>query len=356
MKKIYTLLFTLITVLFLQACDPNALKIYLPKEYIDDSVVEAFEKEYGVKVEIYQFDSNEIALTQARINRYDLIIPSDYAIEEFKAEGMIKPIDWDKIELKKDEFAESLQTILDELKANGFDLLEYAVPYFWGSIGLIYNHNKPEVEEKVLSQGWAVLGDHSITKMIYDSPRDAYMAALFANETPIKMSHATENDIKAATDWLIAAKGPNTVVESDEILDKAAGNAVPYDVAMVYSGDATYILQDNENYTFYIPEWSNVWIDGMVIPTNSRNEDLAYDFINFVNSYEQSLANATYIGYSPVRQDVLNTLLEDEEFVFDERIEYAFNVDVTLFSYEVYRYDNKLKGWIDDNYDLFLLK
>src|SRR5690606_35264322 len=115
-----------------------------------------------------------------------------------------------------------------------FDLLKYAFPYFWGTIGLIYDNTKEGLLEQLETEGWGILTDQSLTKMIYESPRDVFMAALFAQDPVKSLNTATEQDIKDAKDWLLSTKGPNTVIESAEILEKAIGGNVPYDIAMVY--------------------------------------------------------------------------------------------------------------------------
>ncbi|MFA5692226.1 MAG: extracellular solute-binding protein [Acholeplasmataceae bacterium] len=354
MKKIISIVFMVIAILVLNACSSNSLVIYIPKNYISNDVVKAFEKESGIKVELRVFDSNEIALTQARINRYDLIIPSDYAIEEFAAAGLIKELDWSRIEFDKSDFTNTLVDMLDELKGDGFDLLKYGMPYFWGSIGLIYDNNKAGLLDQLNDEGWGILQDQSLTKMIYKSPRDAIMAALYGMDDMVWLKDATEDDIKDARRWLVNAKGSNTVIKSEEISDEASGGNIPYDIAMVYSGDAVDILQETEGYSFFIPEYSNVWVDAFVIPENTRHEDWAYDFINYISSYDAMLENTEYICYSPVMQQVLDDLLEDEEFTYDERISYAFDIDLDKIEYEFFRYNNELKKWIDEQYDLFI--
>lgn len=353
MKKIFVMMLMVVSVFVLAACGENKLVIYLPSEYIADGIVEAFEAETGIKVDIRTFDSNETAIAQAQYNSYDLIVPSDYAIEEFANKGLIKELDWNKIEFNNDDFASSLKDVLAEMNTQGFDYLKYAMPYYWGTFGFLYDNEKFEKEE-VETIGWNMFQNQSITKMIYNSPRDAFMTALYSLNPMVKMADATEADVIKAKEWLIAAKGSNTYILSDEILDSASGGKKPYDIAMVYSGDAVYLLQETEGYSYAIPQNTNVFIDGFVIPTNAKHEDWAYQFINFISSYDIVLENTSWIGYSPVRQDVLETLLADEEFTYDERIEYAFNVDVTKFNYEFYRHDENLKNWIDKNYDLFI--
>ncbi len=168
------------------------------------------------------------------------------------------------------------------------------------------------LEEKVKSQGWSILADQSLETMIYDSSRDAFMAALAKDN--IRLDEATDAQIKTAKEWLISAKGKKTSIKSDEILDEAIGGKTPYDVAMVYSGDAVYIMQETESYKYYAPELTNVWIDGFVIPQNAKNTELAYEFINYLSSYDANLENTAEIGYTSPRNDVVLELLKTDEF------------------------------------------
>ncbi len=361
MKKLYVLTVLAVAAILLTACGPsNELVVYMPKEYISEDVVLAFEEEYGIKVALRYFDSNEVALTQAKVNNYDLIIPSDYAIEELATEGYLKEIDWTRLDIETDDLSTKLTEVLAELESDGFDLLKYSMPYFWGTIGIIYDNTKAGLAAQLEAEGWNAFQDQALTKMIYDSPRDAFMAALYAQSTPISMSTATQADIDAAEQWLKDSWGDNTYLKSDEILEEAIG-AVPYDIAMVYSGDAAYILQNTPEYSFFVPEWTNVWVDGFVIPKNTQHEDWAYDFINFMSSYDAVLDNTLEMRYSPIRQDVLDELLtytevdpeEEDPFYVDDRINLAFNFTVDQFNYEFYRYDNDLKDMIDEGYNDF---
>lgn len=352
MKKIFGLIFVVAAAFILNACTSNELVLYMPKEYISLDVVSAFEEETGIKVALRYFDSNEVLLTNAKVNSYDLIIPSDYAIEELAAGGFIKPLDWEKIDFNTDDFSTKMVGTLTSLESSGFDMLEYAMPYFWGSVGMIYNNTLPQLETDIMAQGWSILNNASYSKMIYDSSRDAFMAALNANGN--RMSDADQTMINEAKDWLIGAYNqPNTFIKSDEILTEAIGGETPYDVAMVYSGDAVYILQETEAYSYYVPEWSNVWMDGFVIPTNTKHEQWAYDFINFMSSYEQNLENTYAMGYTSIRQDVIDELLADDTFNLDTRIEYAF--DVAFTDFEFYRFDQELKSMMDDAWELVIL-
>ena len=83
-------------------------------------------------------------------------------------------------------------------------------------------------------------------------------------------------------------------------------------LGICYSGDATYIITENENMGFFLPnEGTNTWYDSMVIPANAQNYELAHEFINFISSYDIALANSSYVGYTSPVEEVMLTLSED---------------------------------------------
>lgn len=60
------------------------------------------------------------------------------------------------------------------------------------------------------------------------------------------------------------------VYVTDEVIDGMMNGYK--DLAVVYSGDATVILDENEDMSFYMPEQAtNIWCDAMVIPANAEN-------------------------------------------------------------------------------------
>lgn len=277
------------------------LKFYNWGEYIGDDVISNFENEYGVDVISEYFDSNEAMYTKLQAgDTYDVLVPSDYMIERLMNEDMLQPID------------KSVVTNLGNL-ADGVKNLEYdpdntySVPYFWGNVGLVYNKNNVPKEE-IEAEGYNILKNEKYKGSIYvyDSERDAFMVALKA--LGYSMNTENEDEINAAYEWL---KEVNATMEpsyvTDEVIDSMAnGNK---DIAVVYSGDAAYILSQNEDMAFCAPnEGTNLWSDAMVIPKNAENPKLANEFINYILTYEPSYSNSSAVGYASSNKEVLEEM------------------------------------------------
>ena len=336
MKKIFTL-FTILLLSFMMAsCEQGeTLKLFIWGEYIDEELVEAFEDEYNVNVDIILFDSNEIALTQVKANSFDLIVPSDYAIEELATLGLLQEIDWSKIpNFDESDMSADYVSLLNQVE--GFDMLNYSVPYFWGNIGIIYD-TRAVSKDEVEAAGWDILTRQDLRVMFYDISRDSVMIALRAlYGQELNPDQATDEQLAAAEQWLTDARGPKTRYLTTEIYDVFYGEGL-IDVAAAFSGEAIYLLPEVDTLGWYVPhQGTNVWMDMLAIPKDAENTELAYKFINYIMEYEVALANSLYIGYTSPRQDVVDYIVDNEEY----GVEYA----VEIRSYDhIYRYNTDLK-------------
>lgn len=279
----------------------DTLKVYNWGEYIGESVISDFEKEFGVKVVYEVFDSNEMMYTKLQAgDAYDVLVPSDYMIERLMNEEMLQPLDLSLIP--------NISNLADGVKNLPYDPDNtYSVPYFWGSVGIVYNQNNVDAAD-LEAEGYNILKNEKYADKIYmyDSERDSFMVAFKA--LGYSMNTQNPDEIQAAYEWLMEQrKTMNPAYVADEVIDGMInGNK---DMAVVYSGDAATILAENEEMGFFLPnEGTNLWSDAMVIPTNAENPKLAHEFINYILSYEASMDNSETVGYASSNQEVLDEL------------------------------------------------
>ena len=279
----------------------DTLKVYNWGEYVGDTVISDFEKEFGVKVVYEMFDSNEMMYTKLQAgDSYDVLVPSDYMIERLINEGMLQELDLDLIP--------NIVNLADGVKNLPYDPDNtYSVPYFWGSVGIVYNQNNVDYAD-LEAEGYNILKDTKYAGKIYmyDSERDSFMVAFKA--LGYSMNTENEAEIDAAYDWLMEQRRTmEPAYVADEVIDGMInGNK---DMAVVYSGDAATILAENEDMRFYLPkEGTNLWSDAMVIPANAENPKLAHEFINYILTYDVSYDNSETVGYTSSNQEVIDDL------------------------------------------------
>ena len=284
----------------------NVLKLYLPGEYLGENVISDFEKQFGVRVIVENFDSNEMMYTKLMAgDRYDVIIPSDYMIERLMNEDFLQPLDKSMIP--------NMENMSDAVLGMSYDPDNtYSIPYFWGSVGLVYNHENvdPAVIE---SEGWEVLRntDYAGHIYIYDSERDSFMMAFKA--LGYSMNTEDPNEINDAYEWLLQMNNTmSPVYVTDEVIDGMMNGYK--DIAVVYSGDAAVVLDENEDMSFYMPsQGTNIWCDAMVIPANAENPKLAHEFINYMLTYEAAFDNTETVGYTSPNAEVFEEMTTSED-------------------------------------------
>ncbi len=279
----------------------GTLKIYLPGAYTSETLIPNFEKQYGVKVIVELFDSNEMMYAKVQAgDKYDVLIPSDYMIERLLAQKLLQPLDKSKMT--------NLAELDNAVKNLSFDPDNtYSAPYFWGNVGLVYN--KTKVDPKVIAEeGYNILRNADYAGQIYwyDSERDSFMVALKA--LGYSMNTENKDEINAAYEWLLQMNDTmKPTYVTDEVIDNMSNGLK--NIAIVYSGDAAFILNENKDMGYIAPkQGTNTWYDAMVIPVNAENPKLANEFINYVMSYDASRGNSEAVGYASPNARVLTEM------------------------------------------------
>lgn len=328
MKKIFSFAVCMMAALLLFGCGEGkpVLKVYNAGEYIDTTLLSEFENENACKIIYETFDSNESMYTKVMSGeKYDIIVPSDYMIERLGKEGFLQEIDKSKLS----NYGEIMESVLSQ----PFDEEnKYSVPYFWGSVGILYD--KEKIDETDLAAGWEILKNPKYAEDIYmyDSERDSFMIALKALGYSLNTSDKAQLD--AAYDWLIEQNEiMNPVYVGDEVIDSMiSGNKA---MAIVYSGDAAYIMTENENMRYFEPEMgTNLWIDGMVIMKDSQNIDLAHRFIDFMTKPENALKNSGIVGYTSPVKSTFNELQTTTYSGIDAYVPRQGNKNDEFFRYQ----------------------
>ncbi|MBI9010234.1 MAG: extracellular solute-binding protein [Tenericutes bacterium] len=337
MKKFAILLVLTLVSTFMVACQSKqTLRILNWGEYLNPEVVELFEAEYNIKVIEGIADSNELFYSKikSKTTAYDIVIPSDYMVEKMVQEDMLFELDYSLLtNYSNVTYMEAVDQIYSSMAATTLaatgetvDFKDYAVPYFWGTFGIIYNNRVDGLEESLNANGWDVFFEADnyfpeATRGMYDVAQFAYAASLmYLDENPNLYSETLLDQSKTAietanfTEW-----GTDTLkrnVEADNL-----------DMAFVYTGDyldRMYIQLDEgrtleeiqADFNIYIPETTMVFIDNMVIPNTSKDLDAAHKFINFVLRPEMMALNAESVGYAvPTEEafDIIISHLDDED-------------------------------------------
>lgn len=311
----------------------ETLYVYNWGEYTGENIIGDFEEYSGAKVMMDFFDSNEqMYIKVANEEPYDILVPSDYMIQRLISEGYLQKLDASKLDC--------MDKLTDAVKNLPYDPQnEYSVPYFWGNVGIVYDKNRVELED-LEREGYNIFLNEKYQGdvYLYDSERDSFMMALKA--LGYSMNTEEKEELNQAYEWLIqCVQTMKPEIVTDEIIDNMAQGRKA--LALMYSGDAAYVMAENEDMGFYLPEsGTNLWSDAMVIPRNAKNPELAHAFINFASDYEGAYDNSSYVGYTSANQEVMEEL-SGEGGEFEGISAYMPRSDYELD--EVFVYNEKLR-------------
>ncbi len=313
------------------------LVIYNWGDYIDPDLLDEFTAETGIQVDYQTFDSNESMYTKIKQGgtTYDIAVPSEYMISKMIEEGMLLPLDYSQIK--------GMENLGEEFIDQSFDPgNKYSVPYFWGTLGIIYN--SAMVDEAPLEWEDLWKEEYRNNIMLIDGAREGMGIGL--QTLGYSLNSNNPKELQEAADKLYELTPNIKAIVADEIKGYMIQEEAA--VAVSFSGEASEMLDGNEDLVYVVPsKGSNLWFDNIVIPKTAKNIDGAHAFINFMLRPENALRNAEYIGYS-TPNDVAKDMLDQE--TRDDQAFYPSGQ--TLDNLEVY--DNLGKELLGDYNDLYL--
>ena len=356
-NKTWTVLvIVLLTLLSFSSCynkenREEILKVYNWADYIDEDVLANFPKWYeqqtGKKIRvIYQtFDINEVMLTKIERGHedYDVVCPSEYIIERMLRKDLLLPIDtcFGKTPNYIKNISSYIVEQIDATSNHGRTAHRYAVPYMWGTAGILYNKVHVPMKD---AETWGTLWNTKYRGklLMKDSYRDSYGTALIwahrkdladgKMTVPQLMNDYSPEAITTVEKYLKALKPNIEGWEADfgkETMTK--GKAW---LNMTWSGDAVWAIEEASkvgvDLGYEVPkEGSNVWFDGWVIPKYSRNPKAAAYFINYLCQEDVALANMETTGYvsSVAGKKVFEEMNDEKKYPEAVNLSYFFGAN-----------------------------
>jgi spermidine/putrescine-binding protein len=294
MKPSLRLLTLLLGGLLLASCggkgsSGKVLNLYIWTNYLPQSVINDFQRQTGITVNVDTFDSNEAVLAklQSGVAGYDVVVPSDYMLKTLIPQGLVRPLDHARLHHFKNLDPRLLNQKFDP--GNG-----HSIPYLWGTTGIGFD--KKKVQGVVNS--WGVLFDprYAGRILMLDDPREAFGAALKLMGRSIN-----ERDpavLRKAAEMLKAQKPLVRTYNSADFANLLAAGDV--DLAQGWNGEiAAVVAKEPGRLAYVVPkEGGTLWIDNLAIPRDARNVDAAYEFFNYVLKPEVAATIVNGVHYA----------------------------------------------------------
>ncbi len=324
MYKIRSISCLIMLVLLISACAPSApavmsteLNVYGFSEYIPEELIAGFEKETGVKINYETYATNEemLAGLSNKPGRYDLILPSDYAVEQLINSNALLPLDLGKIPNYDKLDSAFLNPYFDPRGVGnrpGTKKEKFSLPYLWGTTGIMYDPTKVAKPITSWQDLWRPeLAGHIV---VLDDAREMMGVALLTlgyskNETnPARLAEARDKLIELAP-GIVAfdAESPE-----DYLLSGQAW------VGVVYNGNAALAQRQNPDFVYVLPsEGAGIWFDNMAIPADAPHPDAAIAFMNYVLEPQQAALIVQAYPYSTPNTAALEYLKENDPTTYE---------------------------------------
>ncbi|BDR58759.1 ABC transporter substrate-binding protein [Xylocopilactobacillus apicola] len=289
--------------------EEKVLNLFNWGDYIDPKLVKKFERTTGYKVTIQTFDSNESMIEKIRQGgiSYDLTVPSEYMVEKMKNMNLLIPIDLSRIHNQNNIDPEFMNRNFDPHN-------QYSLPYFWGTLGIVYNDKYVKPQEV---QHWQDLWDPKFKNslLLIDSVRDIFAVSLITMDKSINTKDY--QTLLQARDRLVKLTPNVKAIVADEI--KMYMEQEESYLAVDWSGEAREMMSVNPHLHYVVPnEGSNIWLDNFVIPRTAKHFDAIYKFLNFMNEPENAAQNTKYVGYSTpnraAKKNLPRSIVENKSF------------------------------------------
>jgi putrescine transport system substrate-binding protein len=301
------------------AAQDKVVNVYNWSDYIDESVLEEFEKETGIKVVYDVFDSNEVLETKllAGGSGYDVVVPTGTFLARQIQAGVFRKLDKDKL-----SNLSNMWDVVEKRTAKYDPGNDYSVNYMWGTTGLGYN------EAKILERmpdapvnSWDLLFDPEVVSKfadcgihVLDAPTELIPAALnYIGEDP----DSQDPDVIAkAEDVLMAIRPYIQKFHSSEYINALANGDIC--LAHGWSGDVLQARDradeaGNDVVIKYVApdEGALMWFDQMAIPADAPHPEEAHAFINFLMKPEVMAKASNYVYFANGNEAAQAFLEED---------------------------------------------
>jgi len=282
------------------------LNVYNWADYIDPSIIPAFEQEYGVKVNYDVFDSNDVLETKLLAGRtgYDIVVPTAPFMQRQIQAGVYQKLDKALLPNLRNLDASLNRSVEANDPGN-----QYGVIYFWGTSGVGYN------EEKIAAampnapvNSWAMIYDPNVIRhfkdcgvSILDAPDEVVETVLlYLGKDP---NSESLEDLKAAEGVLLSIRPYVRYVNSLSYIEGLANDDIC--MALLWSGDIGQVRARSREagrktgFGYVLAkEGMMMYFDMLAIPADAAHPKNAHLFINYLLRPDVAARNSSVVHYA----------------------------------------------------------
>lgn len=270
-----------------RASAEGEVNFYTWADYTSPELIEKFEAETGITVNIDTFASNEdlLAKMMAGATGYDIIVPGDYLVEILIKEDLLLRVEPNQLANFKNVEPRWVDVYWDPGRL-------YSIPWMWGTTSFNVNTDVFDGDIHTL----AVLFDppdvlKGRINMFQDSVEVINMALRYlgfprCNSNPDEMRQVQDLLLRQK-EWVRSySMDPKELIVSGEV-----------DATMNWDGYAIRTRAEKPSVAFAHPrEGYTGWMDNLAVPRGAENIENAMIFMDFMMVPENIALESNYVG------------------------------------------------------------
>ncbi len=301
------------------------LNVFLWPEYIPDSVIKEFEEAYGVTVNVSTYSSNEEMLSKfqnSAAGTYDIVDPSDYMIQYMSKKGMLAKLN------KK--ILTNYKNLNDQYLGQFYDKNnDYSVPFAPGIITIAYDSKV--VDKKITKLSELFDSKYKSSLVVLDDPK--IVVGMVNKSLGYSLNETNKKNLEKTKEKLMQLKKNIYSLKFEGTQEMLLSGECS--VGYIFNGNTAMAQMENEDIKAVFPEeGSYKWIDNLAIPKNSKKQELANTFINYIldAKVDQRIreeipsTDPNKAGWELVSEDLKKTALDIPKSAWTKS-EYAKNLD-----------------------------
>jgi len=253
-------------------------------EYIAPDTIPGFEREFGVRVRYGTFESAEEMLARIATGNsgWDVVICTNNYISPLAQDGLIEPL--------RRDLLPNLANLDPRFQAPPWDpQLQWCVPYLYSTTGIIHDGSLEPAP-----RGW---GDFWMDRFhrratMLDDPNEVIGACLLRLGHPLNSTDPAH--LSRARQAAIEAKRLIRAYINSEVKDQVVAGDVL--MAQMWATTAQLAIDARPSLRFVHPaEGVPLWADNTVVLRESRRQEMAHRFIDYLHRPNVAAAIAVAI-------------------------------------------------------------
>lgn len=278
-------------------------------DYTDPANYKDYTKEFGPKISVSGYGSNDELLAKLRAggSKFDIVAPTGYAVKTMIEQGLALKLN--------QELIPNLANLQPTFRQVEYDPgNEYSVPKDYGITSFFWLTDKVDAQPKTIRECFDLLKTPEFKDLrVNFLEGGTQLVGMALKALGYSLNSEDEGELEEAKQLLLDVK-PNVDTINSTFIERASRGDI--DFGMGWNGDVRRAIQTlakkDREMVFLVPEDSTeYWVDNWVIPAGAEHPVAAHKWLNFILEPENAGREMDYHQYSVPVEGITEFIAKD---------------------------------------------